>query len=219
MEYDTEIGDQTMSFIASIPEKCGGDKKSYFYVSEENKTQIFQYFFSEINFFLANFFKIKSEEDYISYIKSEFGGYKFWTVEDLMYHQMKKIPSEDIFVVDNIFSELKDSIWNTSTSKAHLEIYQQDYNTEIYKIKEEGKETDEILIFTKRHSEKEISRHIKIIYQDDREEVISHNLECKEDWTLNILDDDPIRIEIFNDSQKVFQQDLSLLKNYANLIS
>ena len=217
IEYDMEIGDQTLDFIKEIPEKCK-DKKGYFYVNHKNSTQIFQYFFSEIEFFLDRFKNISSEDEYLSYLDSEFGSLKFWTVEDLMYYQMQKF-SDEIFIVDNIFSELQDSIWNTSTSRAHLEEYQKTYNTEVYKIKKDGAETGNFLVFTKKESDESMTRDVKISYPDGSYKMIENNISVKGGWEYTIIENTPQRIEIFNDGSLVLDLDPSNINNYADTIA
>lgn len=180
IEYDTILGDNTINFIRKINEKTNGKrKKGYFFLNEKNKTQKFQYFYSNIDFFLKTIPLIKNQNDYLNLLIRLYNSKKFVHIERVMYDLIKD--NNDLILTFNNGEEINDSVWNITTSEVHLENFEKNCKTRMYK----GNEG--FIILSKNNIESTINRDIKFYKNNQEIKSITHSLNGRNTYKYDMI--------------------------------
>jgi len=211
IEYDMFLGEKTIQDFTNTPKECY-NRKAKFFIDEKEKMNSFQYFFSEIDFFLSNFPEIKNEDDYVNLLKKEFNNLDFITVEKLMYHFIKKLNTNEVIIKDNLAKELSDSAWNQSSSNSHLLEQMKDCSTELYKQGEKN------LIFTLNKQNKPLQRKVIIYYHNYNSDIFEYSVEKEGEWFLNDIKKNIAKIEIYDNNILVLEQQVTEIRNYIEVL-
>jgi hypothetical protein len=211
IEYDTFLGNETLRHFESMPNKCLDSEKScYFFVNSRERSVMYQYFFSDIEFFINNFPDIRSESDYIELLRSHFGNENFVVVEKLMYHFLKKCDPDLVFSFESeneiIFS---DSIWNNSTSATHFDDHYRDCYVNVYR------NSDKFLCFSINNTFTEKYRRVVFIFQNGKKQEFEYRFNSNGHWFINDVYDSPIRMEIFDENSMIFSKDMGIILNHV----
>lgn len=213
IEYDMIVGENTLQDFINTPLECfNGNKKAKFFIDENNKVNSFQYFFSEIDFFINNFPEIKNEEDYINLLKTEYGNLNFVTVEKIMYNNIIKLDNNDVCLKNNLIYELNDSTWNQSASNSHLLEQMQDCSTELYKHNEK------IFIFTFNKQNKILNRKVIIYYHNNETNILEYNFNHEGEWFLDEIKDNLFKIEIYDNDVLILEKQVIQIENYLEVL-
>ena len=212
IEYDTVLGGKSINDIISTPLDCfNNNKKAKFYINEKGYHS-FQYFFSEIDFFLNNFPEIKNENDYVNLIQKEFNSLDFVIVEKLMSYYINKLNKDEIYLKNDLASELNDSIWNQSLSNSGTIKQMQGCSTELYK------QGDKNLIFTLNKQNIPLYRKVIIYYHNNNPDVFEYNCKNEGEWFLNDIKEDVYKIEIYDNNILTLKQSVTKIENYIEVL-
>lgn len=212
IEYDALLGNNTLQELINTPKTCfNNNKKAQFYVNEDNKTHSFQYFFSEIDFFLNNFPEIKNEDDYINLINKEYSNLDFVTVEKLMYYYINKLNKKEINIEPDLLIAFNDTIWNQSSSDSHLHKSMVECSTDLYK------QENKIMLFTLNKKNKPLHRKVTVYYNNEFD-VFNYNFNNEGDWTLNEVKENISKLEIYDNNFLVFSKDITNIENYLEVL-
>lgn len=207
IEYDTILGDNTINFIRKIREKTEKEEKEgYFFLNEKNKTQKFQYFYSNIDFFLKNIPLVREQNDYINILNDLYNSKKFVHIERVMYDLLKN--NNNLILTFNDGEEINDSIWNTETSTVHIEDKFKNCRTNFYK----GKEYN--LILSKNNKEFHTKRIIKLFKDNNEVETLTHEISKINEFIFNKLDKNIDKITISENGEIIEKINTINEKNY-----
>lgn len=209
IEYDAILGNNTLQDLIDTPKNCfNNNKKAKFYINEISKVNSFQYFFSEIDFFLNNFPEIKNEEDYINLLKTEHNSLNFITVEKLMYDYIDKLNKNEIYIEKDLADVLNDTIWNQSSSNSHLYKSMIECSTDLYKHE------NKIVLFTLNKKNKPLYRKIIVYYDDNEFDTFEYNFNIEGEWTLNDIKEKVQKFEIYDNNNLIFIKQITEIENY-----
>lgn len=212
IEYDAILGNNTLQDLINTPKNCfDNNKKAKFFIDSNNKTHSFQYFFSEIDFFLNNFPEIKNEDDYINLINKEYSNLDFITVEKLMYYYISKLNKDEIYIEANLANVLNDTIWNQSSSDSHLHKSMVECSTDLYK------QENKIILFTLNKKNKPLHRKVTVYYNNEFD-VFNYNFNNEGDWTLNEVKENISKLEIYDNDFLVFSKDITNIENSLEVL-
>lgn len=207
IEYDTILGDKTINFIKNIRKKTEKEeKKGYFFLNEKNKTQKFQYFYCNIDFFLKTIPLIKEQNHYMNLLIELYNSKKFVHIERVMYDLIKN--NNSLIITFNDGEEINDSVWNTETSTVHIEDKFKNCRTNFYK----GKEYD--LILSKNNKEIDTKRIITLFENDDEVEILTHEISKINEFIFNKVDKNIDKITISENGKIIETIDTINEKNY-----
>ena len=206
IENDTILGDNTINFIRKINEKTNGKrKKGYFFLNEKNKTQKFQYFYSNIDFFLKTIPMIKNQNDYLNLLIKQYKSKKFVHIERVMYDLIKD--NNELIITFNDGEEINDSIWNTETSIVHIEDKYKNCRTTFY----HGDDSN--IILSKNNIKCNTKRKILLFKNGIETEVILHELNGLNEYVFNYINKDIDNIIIVENDSVI---DKLIVKNQEN---
>jgi hypothetical protein len=206
IEYDTILGDDTINFIRKISEKTNEKgKEGYFFLNKKNKTQKFQYFYSNIDFFLKTIPLIKNQNDYLNLLIRLYDSKKFVHIERVMYDLIKD--NNDIILTFNDGEEINDSIWNTETSLVHIEDKYKSCRTTLYRG-EDGN-----IILSKNNIKFDTKRKIILFKNGIEIDFIIHQLKGLNEYVFNYISKDIDNIIIIENNLVI---DNLIVKNQEN---
>jgi hypothetical protein len=186
IEYDAKLGDLTLKKIKETSQKVSEkNKKGYFTVNTpHNKSQRFQYFFSEIKYFFQIIPLIKNQNDYLDLLVKLYDDSKtFQPIEKVIYDLIYSNRDLLIEEVDEAV-EFKDSIWNTESSHSHLTKKDKSCRTNLYK----GPECN--ILLSKNNKDEIVERIISFYKEEEKINEIIHKLTHLGQWIWNTIDKD-----------------------------
>jgi len=214
LEGDAILGEKTIQeFKNFFNELKVNNKKLKFYLNENTNSHSFQFFGGEINTFLKNFTKIKKEEDYLYFINQNYGNNDFITVEKLMFDSIKKIPNDDVIIEDDLILVLTDTVWNQSTSNAHLDEHMKKCQTDLYKVKNDNR----LILYSRSNSDGRMSR--KVVLKTKNSEIIfDYQINNLGDWFINYIDEEITHMILYDNNHIVYEKEIREIKNYIELL-
>lgn len=216
MEYDVILGDNTIKKIKEIIET---KKKGIFFQewSENNMNLNVHFFFSEISFFIENFWLIDSEITYKNFLLEKMNSMNFLTMERFMWENLNQINKNDLEIRDDFHSIFQDSNWNLKQTKTGYDKKYQNCLSKIYVCKliinGEITETKELVIFTKNLKHTPENRKIIAYFENGRTEEFFHLVDGIGSWTYNLVDDSLEKIIVFRDNVPLYEEYLTDLNN------
>lgn len=212
IEYDTLIGERTLQDFIDTPLACeAAGKRAKFYINESAKVNSFQYFFSEIDFFLDNFPEIKNEQDYSDLLNREYGNQDFVTVEKLMYHYISKLDKDQIYIENDLAEVLNDTVWNQSSSNSHLPESMHECSTDVYKY------GDQTILFSLNRKNSTLRRKVKVYGDFSNYEIFEHTFTIDGEWTFNEIRGGVSKFEVYDNDLLVFSKSVDQIENYIEL--
>jgi hypothetical protein len=181
IEYDTILGNKTLNLIKNVKDKViKEDKKGYFMLNQNKKTHKFQYFFSETNNFHNILPKMNGQYDYLNLLNNLYGSKKFVHIERLMYDLL--VGYESVILTYNDGEEVNDTIWNTETSKVHLEGDNKRFITNLYIG------NDYNIVLSKNHQDEQINRDICLYNNEKKIDNLTHSLSKCNEYVFHIIE-------------------------------
>lgn len=214
VEYDAILGKKTLEDYKNIFNELNVyGKKLKCFVNQNNKVQSFQYFAGEIDFFLNNFIKIKSEKEYQQFINQKYGNNNFVTVEKIMFDLINDLNCENIIILNDLSFELDDTIWNQSASKSHIPKNMVKCQSELYSLKD----TDKIILFSKSNTNDKIFR--KIILKTDTDDIVFNYFFNEEGiWYFEYIDKKINNIIIYDNDEIILNEKINKIHNYIEIL-
>ena len=205
IEVDDLFSNEGYDFMEKVPSLCQNENKKSLFYFNSNEDLSFHYFFSEIDFFLNNVFRIDSEDTYLKYLLSNDLGMSFRPVEVYLYENLIKNDIDNVLVRDGYKDMNEDfygTIWNTETSQATINEKYEGCTTKIYRIQN----SENIAIVSYNYNNFPVNRKI-IVKLDKSEDIIYHNLDYFDAWAYNIFDPSVKEILVYdNTNNKLLYQ-------------
>jgi len=195
IEVDDLYTDESYEFMKRVPQLCDNEnKKSLFYKNYDDVS--FHYYYSEIDFFIDNFFRIKNENDYRNYL--EIFGHKssFKPVEVYMFDNLNKIEQSKVMVrngISDMNNDFEGTVWNTESSKSTLHEKYEGCTSKLYNIKNQNG----ICVLTYNHNNHPVGRKI-IVKLKDKTDQLHHSLQFVNSWSYNIYYEEVEGIEVYD---------------------
>jgi hypothetical protein len=192
MEYDAKLTEETKIKIKELNNECLlNDKKGIFFVDNhiDHSSMSVHYFFSEIDYFLNNFWNITCEQDYVNFLEYEFGNRDFLIMERFMYENVKKLNPNEVYIRENFFNEFDNTIWNTKQTRVYNDKKYKDCVTKFYLRQNHP---DDVVIYSRNVKSEPDFRRIVVKFNDGSERELIHEFSGYGNWTYNIL---PNKIE------------------------
>lgn len=211
MEYDATLGDVTLD---KMNELLKTEKKAVFFeekgdIEDEGMSIIVHFFFSEIEFFLNNFWIIDSEETYRKFLIEKKKNLDFLTMERFLWFNSCHIDKTQIEVRNDFHELFHDSIWNHKQTKTGYDEKYQNCISKIYLAKKQNIDLNQKVIFTKNLKEGNELRRIVGVFGDGSRQEYFHHVDGNGSWTYNLV---PYNIEKI----LVFRDDIFLYEDYLS---
>ena len=218
VEVDDIYTESSYKFMSTVPELCITKNKESLFYRNEGKDVSFHYFYSNIDYFLNNFIRIKNEEDYKLYLKSFGHGLSFKPVEVYLYDNLNKIMEPTSLIKNGVVDmniDFENTVWNTESSKSTLHEKYQGCTSKIYRIHER----DGICVLTFNYNDYVVRRKI-IVKSEDRQDVLNHNVEKLNSWVYNIYYDKIDKIEVYDEdtNELLYEIENKEIQDYIELI-
>jgi hypothetical protein len=216
MEYDARLGDETKDKIQRLNKECiENDKKGVFFIEnfDDHSSMSVHYFFCEIDFFLNNFWDIKSEEDYIKFIEKEYGYRNFQIMENFMYENLKKINPIDVDVRLDFFGYFSDTLWNSKQTRVYYEKESRECASDIYLVYEkkdgEYEIKDELVLYSINVKSEPDYRKFIIKYDDNTEETIIQEFGGYGHWNFNFIRRNITKLLVYNETEFLYEKEIN----------
>lgn len=221
VEVDDLFSDKALEYITSVKDLCKNlNKKALFYYNENNVS--FHYFFSEIDFFQKNIESIKSEEDYVNYLRNNGHNNNFLIAEEFIYDNLKKKGDELVLIkngLTDINIDFEGTNWNTETSESNINPLHKGVTTKIYRFFQKDQEdTNKRIIMTKSFKSGSSTRQILLINDDNALSKMEHQVDCKHCWFYTIVDNNFNKIEVYENDELLYEVKNDNITNYINFL-
>jgi hypothetical protein len=209
MEYDAELGEETLKNISEI---INTDKKGIFFKELYNGglNLNVHFFYSEINFFMENFWMIDSEKTYKDYLIDNMKNLDFLTMERFMWENIDRIDKSDIEIREDFHEIFKDSKWNLKQTKTGHEKKYQECLTKIYTCKKVEYDNvidlDELVILTRNLKQEPEMRKVIAVYEDDSTQEFIHHVDGLNSWVYNTVSSKLKKIFVYRDSKFLYEE-------------
>ena len=216
VEVDDLYTNSSYEFMKTVPSLCKNEnKKSLFYKNDNDVS--FHYYFSEINFFLENFYRIRNENDYKKYLKLFGHNISFKPVEVYMLDNINRIDDSEIIIKNGTVDMLVDfegTVWNTESSKSTLHEKYEGCSTKIYNIENQNG----ICILSFNHNNFPVKRKIDVELENGSDTLV-HNLENFSYWSYNIFYDlvKSIKVYDYETGRFLYEMENKNIKDYIEL--
>lgn len=187
MEYDAVLGEETVDKIKRMNETCIQRRlNGVFFVDEENKGKVeAHYFFSEVEFFLNNFWSIKCEQDYIDYLKHETKGLGFLTMENFMYRNLMKSNISNVEIKEDLYEYFGDSYINSKHTKVFHDEKLNGCYTSFHIIRNNP---NQVVIYSVNKKNDTDFRKIIVFFTDGTQSEIYQEFNCYYSWSYSVFD-------------------------------
>jgi hypothetical protein len=216
MEYDARLGNETKDKIQRLNKECiENNQKGVFFIEkfDDHSSMSVHYFFCEIDFFLNNFWDIKSEEDYIKFIEKEYGYRNFQIMENFMYENLKKINPTEVDVRTDFFGYFSDTLWNTKQTRVYYEKESRECASDIYLVYEkkdgEYEIKDELVLYSINVKSEPDYRKFIIKYDDNTEETIVQQFGGYGHWNFNFIKRNIIKLSVYNETEFLYEKEIN----------
>lgn len=215
MEYDALLTENTKVKIQNLNNLCvSNNKKGVFFVeNHSNHSSMYvHYFFSEIDYFLNNFWNITCEKDYINFLDTKFENRNFLIMERFMYENVKNLNQDEILLKSEFLSEFDNTFWNTKQTKVYDDKKYKDCITKFYLIKGNP---NEVVIFSKNIKSDPDYRRIVVKFNDGSEVEIVQEFTCYGVWSYRVLPNNIEKILVYDKNELLYED---YFKNVQNEI-
>lgn len=217
MEYDARLTEKTKIRIKELNNECVlNNKKGIFFVEKEhitgNLSMSVHYFFCEIDYFLNNFWSVTCEQDYISFLESEFGNRDFLIMERFMYENLKKLNTEEVYIKEGFFDEFNDTLWNTKQSRVYNDKKYNDCVTKFYLKKDHP---NEVVIYSKNVKSEPDFRRIVVKFNDSTEREITQEFGGYGTWSYTVLPNNIEKMLVYDKNELLYEE---YFKDIINII-
>ena len=212
MEYDAVLGEST---IEKIKEIIGTPKKAIFFkeLCDDKMNLNVHFFFSEINYFLSNFWMIDSETTYRNFLIDKMKNLDFLTMERFMWENLNSIDKDNVEVRDDFHEIFKDSRWNLKQTKTGHDKKYQECLTKIYVGKKiEGNLTFDIqqsVVLTRNMKQSAEKRKIVAVFNNEETQEFIHEVDGIGSWVYNVVPNGIKKIIVYRDDQFLYEDYLS----------
>jgi hypothetical protein len=220
MEYDAIMGNETKDKIQRLNKECvENNQKGVFFIEnfDNHSSMSVHYFFCEIDFFLNNFWNIKSEEDYIKFIEKEYGYKNFQIMENFMYENLKKINPVDVDVREDFFGYFSDTFWNSKQTRVYYEKESQECASDIYLCYEKKDDVyelkNELVLYSVNVKSEPDYRRFVIKYDDDTEETIIQEFIGYGHCNFNFIKKNIIKLLVYNETEFLYEKEIKEIRN------
>ena len=196
VEVDDLYSNCGLTYMKSVEKLCESKgKKALFYLNE-GKDASFHYFYSEIDFFLRTFPRIKNEQSFIKYLQQNNLGMSFRPVEVFIYENLKKTNLDEVIIKDGqeeIYRDFEGTIWNTESSQATISEKYEGCPSKIYRVQN----STNIAIVSYNYNNFPTKRKI-VVELENYQDTIYHNLDYFDAWAYNIFDSSVKKILVYD---------------------
>ena len=215
--YDTTLGPKCLEFMRDLPEMCESyGKKGMFYFNDQEHPDIKgEYFFSDVDFFLESVPCIRSEEEFRSVLIENFGDLSFLITEkylhdflikngrDLVWRKKSEEFAEDFPDADLLFQ-------SSSISELNFHPKYHGAPSQITRIKD----SDSLLLYTINYSN--FTKHRKVICKDKNDNILQEIIFeiSPSSWSYRFLDGDLEIIDVYEEENLIYTEDIAESKNY-----
>jgi hypothetical protein len=211
MEYDAVLGKNTKMIINSIPDYCeNNNKKGVFYVDKhiDSYSVAAHYFYSEVNYFLENFYNVLSEEDYINYLQSNFGNQKFLIMERFVFENLNSIEHSMYETRENFFDTFNDTTWNTKHTRLYYDKKYGQCICKVYNLIKNDQVMDNLGLYCRNIKTENDYRKIIVQYNDGTDETFNYEFKGFGHWTLQYLKYNVKKIMVYDDNGLLYEESL-----------
>jgi len=212
MEYDAILGKESKEKIKELNETCIVNGKKGVFFTDRDCVEA-HYFFSEIDFFLNNFWNISCEQDYINYLDHEKGNRDFVTMEEFMYENLIKSNISDLHVYEELNKLLSDTHLNTKHTKAHYDEKFKDCFTRFYLVKDKS---DKIAIYSVNKKTNSDFRKIIVIFNDGNQIELKHEFWSHGSWVYTMVDNNVEKMMVYDQEDSFLYEEY--FKDIKNII-
>lgn len=240
LEVDDDFGPISRAFIKNTKDLVSSlDKKGLFYFNEgayhnginqeEPNNVSFHFMYCEIDLFLNNVWKIKSEDDYKDYLMSTKGNLDFEIAEEFVYNNILKWDQNIILKRKGLIDlgiDFPDTNWNQIVSESNTSGKFRGCTSLIYQVtkfppgvssisnQSRGEKVNQLAVFTYNYKDREFVRTIDVIFKDGRSENIKHEMWINGSWSYNIFGDDVYKIRVYENNEFLYEEYADKSKNY-----
>lgn len=216
IEVDDLYSEKSYEFMKTVPSLCRNEEKKLLFYKNEHDVS-FHYYYSDINFFLENFYRIRNENDYKKYLKLFGHNKSFKPVEVYMLDNINRIDESEIIVKDGVVDmsvDFEGTVWNTESSKSTLHEKYEGCSTKIYNIENQNG----ICILSFNYNNFPVKRKIEVELESGQDTLI-HTLENFNYWTYNIFYNDVKNIKVFDyeSDRLLYEMENKNIKDYIEL--
>lgn len=212
MEYDAYLGLET---VEKVKQLINNQKKGIFFeeFSENKMNMNVHFFYSEINFFLENFWNIDSEESYKNHLLRFQNNLDFLTMERFLWENLNILNKNDIEIRGDFHSLFSDTIWNLKQTLISHDSKYDNCLTKLYlgkKIQEDKiLDLDEMVILTRNLKEKNEFRRVVVLTDDGNTFEFFHEVSGIGSWTYNFVPKKAKKIMVYNNDNLLYEDFLS----------
>lgn len=179
----------------------------YFNESEQEKNISFHFFLCEIDLFISQIPRIKSEEDFKKWLLETQGNLDFVIAEEFIYKNL--IPIRDQLLEKNgqkMDEDFPDTVWNTETSGSNLDSKYSNCLTGIYKkINSENLQIG-YCVLSYNYGNESKDRKIICFTESEKIKEFTHSLPCHGAWTYNDLPENCDKIEVWENESLLYHE-------------
>jgi hypothetical protein len=215
IEVDDMMGTESMNMMMSIPESVEelGKKGLLFF----NETDVsFHYMYFSIDSFISDIPEIETQQDYTDYLKNQMNSDRYKNVEDFLRHTIDNkgtnIIRED---GNNMQKYFIDTIWNTETSQSNLPSTHNGCTTGFYRTNRNGIDTGEFTILSYNYKDEKRERSMTIKDDSGNSLEISHTLYGKGYWQYNIVPNNAISMDVYENGELIYTDSTFGKKSYV----
>jgi hypothetical protein len=183
-------------------------KKGYFYLGDNSA--VCQYFLSEVDYFLENITRIKSEDDYKKFLLKTYNNEVFVPVETFLYENLKDKQNDLILKTEiGLHEEFNQTTWNTEVSQSHLDPKLDGCVTQLVSVKN----SNQLIVYSENFKDCEKNRKIKVVLTNGDSYEFNHQLLSKGYWSYNEVPIETFEIQIFEGDDYLLSQNVQEIKS------
>lgn len=206
MEYDAVLRDESINKIKEMNNSCVLNKKNgIFFVDEKGKGSVeAHYFFSEVDFFLENFWNVDCEQDFVNYLENETKSLDFLTMEQFMYRNLMKTNIKNLYIKEKIYEYFKDSYLNSKHTKVFHDKKLNGCFTSFYSIRGNP---DNVVIYSINKKNESDFRKIIVFFTDGTQLEVYQEVLSYYSWSFIVLDNKIEKMMVFDkDDNFLFEE-------------
>ena len=219
IEADDLMGKISIENFCHIPKIIESENLDGLFFFEEDQL-FFHYMYCSIDYFLNNINYIDTEDDYYNYIINKMNKFTFKNVEVYLRHNLinsdlSKIKILDVNEIDKFFP---DTEWNTELSKSNIDLKFKDCTTRLYKVYSNDIELDLYAILSYNYKDSETKRKIKVFFNSDFINEITHTLDIKGNWRYTLIEKQNVnKIVIYENDEELFYETIENVNSFIIL--
>ena len=188
----------------------------FFFVDNQSSVSV-HYFFSEIDFFLNNFWNITCEKDFIDYLNYENENMNFLIMERFMYENLKKLSVDDVDIRYNFIEEFSDTSWNIKQCRHYFDEKYREVSTKFYLGYDmnNGNQllTNDVVIYSRNIKSAPDFRRIVVKFNDGTEKELYHELHGYGSWAYNVVNNNVEKMTVYKGDEFLYEDYFIDIKN------